>query len=350
MIAINGRFLTQELTGVQRFAYEVTCLLKKKYGDEVIIITPQCKISKTDTFQLETTQTGSFSGYIWEQLELPKFLKKNGSPLLINFCNMAPVYYNNKISTIHDITYEKYPDDYPFKMRFLYKKMIPYICRSSKHILTVSEFSKKEMVEQYKLKQENISVVYNAANPLFHYTYDENLSKKKYILAFASTGQNKNSEMIFKTFEVIRKSRQDIWLYVIGNCHRINEYKKYIYDDHIVFLGRISDEDLIRYYSNACVFFYPSLYEGFGIPVIEAQACRCPVVASNVTTFPEILRNSAVLVAPDNLNEMVNRIQIIIDDDKVRAEIIRKGTENCKRFTWEYSCLKIIQIVDNLLK
>lgn len=348
MIVVNARFLTQSLTGVQRFAYEISCQLKKLYGEEIVFVAPSNIRSSNHAECLNPILIGKHTGYLWEQYELPQFLRGEGSPLLINLCNLAPIAYRNKISTIHDITYVKYPADYPFLMRWMYKMLVPHILNTSIRIITVSHFSKNEISAYYQIPKDKIHVVYNAVNASFCPHRNERLLSENYIMAFASTGENKNFKMIMQSFIKVNEQYKDIKLYVIGECLREKEYEELRQHDSIVFMGRVSDEELIELYSNAIAFVFPSLYEGFGIPVIEAQACGCPVIASNVSTFPEILGASALCLDPHKIDSFVNAILSLCNDKKLRDEIIKLGYDNVMRFSWQNSGKELKRIINSL--
>lgn len=349
MIVVNARFLTQNISGVQRFAYEVSCQLKELYHDDVQFVAPSNIQQTIYTESLKPKVIGKYTGYFWEQYELPGYMREIGSPLLINLCNLAPVAYRNKISTIHDITFVKYPKDYPIRMRWMYKLLVPLIIKTSLKIITVSNFSRDEISDYYRIPQDQISIVYNAVNSSFYPKRNEQLLSERYILAFASTGENKNFRMILQSFLKVSEQNEGIKLYIIGECQRESEYAVYKRYDNIAFKGRISDEELISLYSNAIAFVYPSLYEGFGIPVIEAQACGCPVIASNVSTFPEILGTSAICIEPHQKESLVSAILSLCNDNELRAELIKLGFDNVRRFSWQKSGEELIRIINKLL-
>ncbi len=348
MIVVNARFLTQKLTGVQRFAFEMSCQLMELYHDDILFVAPRNIRRSRYSDQLKPVLIGKYTGYLWEQYELPRYLKKRGCPLLLNLCNLAPVVYRNKISTIHDITFVKYPADYPFRMRWMYKMLVPHILNTSIRIITVSHFSKNEISAYYQIPKDKIHVVYNAVNASFGPQRNERLLSERYIMAFASTGENKNFKMIMQSFIKVNEQYKDIKLYVIGECLREKEYDELRLHDSIVFMGRVSDEKLIELYSNAIAFVFPSLYEGFGIPVIEAQACGCPVIASNVTTFPEILGASALCIDPHKTDGFVDAILSLFRDIELRDKYIKLGYDNVTRFSWQKSGKELMRIMNSL--
>ena len=127
LIAVNSRFLTQGLSGVQRFATEIALRLKAHYKGQIIFLSPSNIIDKETARKLDVTIVGKNQGYLWEQLDLPLFLYNNGTPLLINMCNVAPLFYRKSITTIHDVAYKVYANAYGIKMRLVYGLMIPII-------------------------------------------------------------------------------------------------------------------------------------------------------------------------------------------------------------------------------
>lgn len=354
MLVINSRFLTQELTGVQRFAIELSLQLKQAMGDNVVFLTPHNVIHTDIAKQLSARITGTHTGHLWEQADLPRQLKKMGNPLLLCFGNTAPIFYGNKIDTLHDITFVRYPHTFSPKFLYFYRLIIPLIVRTSKHLFTVSEFSKSEIVAHYHIAPEKISVIYNAVNPIFQPVKDEKLADEKYIIAVSSMKENKNFAVAYQAYKIARRQIDGLKLYIIGDV-RSGNFKgmdgfisELNADEGVRILGRISDDDLIRYYSNARAFLFPSLYEGFGIPVLEAQSCRCPVIAAASSSLPEVLGNSALLCNPNNPQEFADAICRIINDESFGKELVKAGEENLKRFSWGKSASKILHIIQTM--
>ncbi len=349
MLTINPRFLTQNITGVQRFAIEISKQLKKQLGDKVQFISPKNIIHHELAKELDVKVIGFKTGHLWEQIDLPKYLKKNSSPLLLNLANTAPLFYRNKIVTVHDIAYERFPQTFDWKFRLFYRLLIPNIIKTSKHALTVSEFSKNEIHNLYGTNLENISVVYNAVNEIFKPKKIE--TNPKYILAVSSLNYQKNFHFLVKAFNQL--DDKSTKLYLVGSINKnftsielLSEIEK---NTNIVFKGRVDDNELIELYSNAICFVYPSLYEGFGIPPLEAQACGCPVVCSNVASLPEVGGvDSVVYCNPYSVDDIKEKIELVLNDEDLQNELRIKGFENIKRFSWEESARKIIEVIERL--
>ncbi len=177
MIYINARFLTQELTGVQRFAKEISFKLNEIRND-LIFLVPDDGLLTSSNSKLNIKVIKGGNGHFWEQFTLPAYLRKVNNPLLLNLCNTGPAFYKNQIITHHDITYVKYPQSFPFKFTAFYKMLTPLILSNCKRILTVSEFSRQEIAEHYSCDLDKIDVVYNAVNASFKISSDKSIGQK----------------------------------------------------------------------------------------------------------------------------------------------------------------------------
>ena len=340
MIYVNARFLSQPITGVQRFAIEISLQLKKILKENVVFLAPKNVLNNEYTKSLNPKIIGSHSGHLWEQIDLFLFMRKWNSTLVC-LCGTAPVFIKNKIVVLHDITFIRYPNTFTFSFRLLYKFLTPITLRTSRLICSVSNFSAQEIANYYHFPKEKIHIIYNAIGNLFKPSMERNPIAEKYILAVSSVKENKNFVFILKTFEAISEKIKDVKLYVVGdlNSKSFNSINlEWIKDNpNIRILGRVTDEELIRLYSNAILFLFPSLYEGFGIPVLEAQACGCPVIASNTSSLPEVLEKSAMLLNPNDIALWQAALVAMCQNEEKRKEMIRLGVENIQRFSWEKS-------------
>ena len=357
MLFVNARFLTQNITGVQRFAIEISLWLKRILKDNVQFIAPKNIVHVNTAKELDAICVGNFKGYLWEQLELPRFLIKRQNPLLLNLANMAPVFYRNKITVIHSLSFLN-KEWTSFLFHNMYKILIPLIIKNSKFIFTVSNYTKHEILSYYKNIHNlyhNIDVVYNSyivSNK--DKTINNNIFNgnniKKYILYVGSISKSKNITNLIEVVNNINKRNKKISLYIVGSYNPKIFYSNYITNyEYVKFIGQVNDVDtLIAYYQNAIAFVFPSLYESFGIPPIEAQACGCPVLCSNVTSLPEICGNGALYFDPMNIYDMETKIELILNNENLQNELRLKGFENIKRFSWERSAKQIIEIMESL--
>lgn len=350
MIYINARFLTQDLTGVQRFAESISISLSKIRND-LVFVSPDNIKRKDVAEQLNVKVVGNHTGHYWEQIELPGFLKSNDNPLLVNLGNTSPVRYNNKISTLHDITYKKYPKSYSLKFRLLYDIIIPKVLKTSSALITVSDFSKKEISSFYHYPEKDIHVIYNASSEVFKKTsaFDE----QSFFMAVSSNNYHKNFHGLISAFEKISEN-SNVKLKIIGGTNSSfatsNLSSDLLKSGRIELLGRVSDDELVALYNSALAFIFPSFYEGFGIPPLEAQACACPVVSSNQASMPEVLQDSALFFDPWDEATFVQALDRIVQDQALRESLINKGSDNVKRFSWDISANKLNQLINSLNK
>ncbi len=347
-ICVNARFLTQHMTGVQRYAVEICLELKRMRGDEIEFVSPDDIVQKNYAEMLNVRIIGKHKGHVWEQWDLPRYLKKHGSPLLLCLCNTAPFIYNNKVVTVHDIAFEAYPQTFNKSFLYVYRFMVPRIMKSAKHVITVSEFSKDEIVKYYGIPKEKISVVYNAVRDSFRPVCDNELKRKKYFLAVSSLNYRKNFLSVLSAFEIFQKEDKDTFLYIIGDIKNSNfkgvDIERYYDNPSIKFLGRVPDEELVKYYSNAAAFVYPSIYEGFGIPPLEAQTCGSPVVVSDIPPLHEVVQESGLYCDPYDVKDIASAMNRILDN---KEEYRLKGYENTKRFSWENSAKTVLNCLIN---
>lgn len=346
LVVVNARFLTQGVTGVQRFAMEI-CLRLKQLLKDVEFVTPNDVIQKDAFRELNAKIVGSHHGHLWEQLDLPKYLKSRGKPLLVNLANTAPLFYKNKIVTVHDVAYKVFPQTYPKSFLLYYNLMIPRLLNGSRHVVTVSQFSKEEICRYYHIDNNKVSVVYNAVSE--HFKPLRSTGDTAYFLAVSSMNYRKNFIYILDAFCKYQEMGGKESLYIIGDLKNASfkemDLCKYTSNPKIKFLGRVSDEDLIKFYSNAVAFVYPSLYEGFGIPPLEAQACGCPAICAQASCLPEVFGDSVLYCNPYDSDSLVSAFKKIVSDKDLRKTLCEKGNINTGKYSWEKSAKKLRDII-----
>lgn len=341
MLYINARFLTQKITGVQRFALELSKEIIKQIND-VIFIVPNMDdvlhLECLNNFNIIEVKGGS--GHFWEQVTLPLYMLKNKGTL-INLCNTAPIFYSNQVVTHHDITYIRFPDSFSFLFRAFYRLVGELVLKKAKAIITVSEFSKAEISEYYKISRDNIFVIHNAVNENFRYT--GRIKTGGYILAVSSPAYHKNFHGLIKAFT---KSNIKTKLKIIGEASgNFQATERSNIDSRVEFLGRVDDKSLIELYQNADLFVFPSFYEGFGIPPLEAQSCGCPVVSSSRASLPEVLEKSVIYFNPENEDEIIYAITKVLENSDTADELTERGLRNVKRFSWQKSATDLIKAI-----
>lgn len=352
-VYINARFLTQKITGAQRFAIELS---KKiiEINPHVKFVAPKHIIHHDLAKEFKVETYGKFNSHLWEQFELPRFLRKKNKPLLINFCNTAPLFYKKQIVSILDLSFFVNPSWFSKKFTMLYKFLVPRIARKSQHIITISENSKKDIINILNIPQEKVDIIHCSIPETLENVDAINIENKfgKYILAVSSIDPRKNFYNLILAFNQLKLD--DYRLLIVGNQNKVfsdNNLKTIINDNpSIVFSGYVSDEELIGLYKNAQLFAYPSLYEGFGIPPLEAMACGCPTIVSNTASLPEVCGDASYYIDnPNDAQQIAANIQKLLNQPELSQDLIQKGYEQIKLFSWQKSAQKVVDLIENQL-
>ena len=348
MIVINARFLTQEMRGVQRFAEQI-CLQLKSLRNDLVFVAPHDIHLHESAEQLQVRRIGRHRGHLWEQVDLPLWLARNGSPPLISLCNTAPLFYSNQIATHHDITYIRHPESYSRTFRAMYRNLTPLLLGRTKALITVSEFSRREIAAYYGYPANNICVVPNAVDERFRPFSAEHCQRGStpYLLAVSSPSAHKNFARMVAAF-LRMEGHEDVELRIIGDSNRV--FSGSLHDvagsRRIRMLGRLTDEELVEAYQGATAFVFPSVYEGFGIPPLEAQACGCPVIAARAASIPEVLGDSALYFDPLKVKDIASSMQRILSEDALRQDLRRRGKANVARYCWNSSARQVSRLID----
>lgn len=348
MFYINGRFLTQKITGVNRFALEICKELKKAKIAFKIIVPTWLEIQLEWDFDF--VRYGSLKSHFWEQISLQLFLLNQKKPLLISFSGLGPVLYRNQVITIHDLSFLRNPSWFSRSYYLFYKTFLPIIVKKAKKILTVSEFSKKEIELLLRVPDYKIVIVPNAVSmEIFRPTDDTSNDLQKYILAVSSLDPRKNHIRLIEAFEKI--DLPDHSLYIVGKSHKHFNFKgSNAEKKNIIFLGYVSDVKLAKLYKQASIFVYPSLYEGFGIPPLEAMANGCPVIASDIPSLKEVCKDAALYVDPYSVDDIGRAILNLMENAHLRANLIERGLQNSKSYSWSKSASIVLSVITELNK
>ncbi|MBB4862878.1 glycosyltransferase involved in cell wall biosynthesis [Pseudomonas nitritireducens] len=350
MIVINARFLTQPLSGVQRFAEQISLSLARLRSDLRFVAPPGEILRPEIARQLGVEQVGRHQGHLWEQLDLPLWLARQGRPLLVSLCSTAPLAYRRQLATHHDITYVRHPQSFSWKFRALYRVMIPLMLRRSLALISVSEFSRQEIASHYGLATQRIHVIGNAVSAEFCPGVETAESGRPYVLAVSSPAPHKNFARLVEAFGLL--ADLDVELRIVGAANRSfadAALPQGAQDERVRWLGRLDDDQLIEQYRHAAAFAFPSLYEGFGIPPLEAQACGCPVVAASSASIPEVLGNSVLYFDPYDPAGMAAALRRVLLDHQLRAELRQLGQDNVLRYSWDISALRLSSLIDSCL-
>jgi len=343
-IAVNGRFLTQKSTGVQRVATEIGKHLQQHYKEEIVFLCPKKTLLNPIASSLNCVKVGYFSGYFWEQIELPFFLFRNKVSVLINFCNTAPILFNKNLIVIHDMAVKENKNWFNWKFAFVYNILFFFNLRNALKIITVSNFSKKEILKFYpNIKQSKIEVVYLASFLNFK---EEEYKKGDYFIAVNSLNSRKNIKVILEAFKHLDSNQYK--LKIIGNSFD-NVFNKDVLEfySNITFLNEISDTELKKEIAEAKALINASFYEGFGLTALEAMSVYTPCVLSDIPVYRELYNNTALFFKPDNAIDLALKIENLTHSDNYK-NICQHSFEASQKFSWKTASNTYISIIENL--
>lgn len=301
-----------------------------------------------------------------EQRKLPGILKSL-NPDLVHFPHFnVPFFYDGKfVVTIHDLIHQHYsmqratthgPLIYKVK-QFGYKQIFRKAVRDSVKILTPSNFVKGQLMDGWKVDPSKIIVTPEAVDDKI-FSVENKMSNTKaarvldkfhikppFIFYVGNAHPHKNVEGLIKVFMVLRQKYQYLQLVLSGQDNYFWQKVKREYNDkNIIFTGFITEEELAVLYRNAQCFVMPSFEEGFGLPLLEAMVCGCPVVSSNTASLPEVGGNAASYFDPYDIEDIVDKISHLLNSEKLRKELVEKGKKRVKQFSWEKLAKQTLEV------
>ncbi len=311
-IFVNARFLTQALSGVQRYAIECSRQIKKLHQD-TIFLTPHNVIQTDIAKELGAVVVGRRTGHLWEQVDLPLYLKSRRADVLLNLANTAPLFFSKNYVTLHDLAFYHHPEWNSKAFATWYNFLIPRLAARSKHLFTVSETIKDEIISCYGVTPGKISITYNGISDAMKSVKTTGI-KEKIILAVGTFNIRKNHLRLIDAF---RKSevRKDHQLVIIGDKNKV--FRETTLDDNILeefnikICNDLSERELIDMYQRAECVVSLSLYEGFGIPLLEGIYFDCKVICSDIPVYRELFSAFATFCSPVDLHSIVTALNNI---------------------------------------
>ena len=297
---------------------------------------------------------GRIYAQLWKKLYFPPYNMLSGTHDVYHFpnFNMPPMSKGKSIVTIHDLAFMRYPQYIEPKNLIFLQNQIPKTIKRAHKIIVVSEFTKKELIKMFDVDEEKVVVVHEGIGEQFR-TID-NLEVRcrynlpsSYLFTTSTIEPRKNIEGLVKAFGMGRFKGYKLaiagiqgWLY----DDLYNLIKKMNLKDDIIFLGYVPDSDLPALYSMAEAFVFPSFYEGFGLPPLEAMACGVPVVSAKVSSLSEVLGDGARFIDPKNPEDIAEGIRDVLDK---KEEYVKKGLEWSKKYTWEKAAKETLGVYEN---
>ena len=270
-----------------------------------------------------------------------------------NFIPNHSIKADKIVATVHDFSWEVYPDFQPKERVKYFQKYFYSSILKCDHIITGSHFTKREIIERVGVSPDKVTVIYHGVDHNVFYPRESiKKSPQKYILAVGSIEPRKNLKNLLSAYAMLDKEfKNEYHLTLVGasgwnNDDIIHEMKSL--SQWVKYSGYVSDDELALLYSNASLFIYPSVYEGFGIPPLEAMACGAPVIASNASTLPEVCADAAYYVDPLDTKAIKEGILEVLRDEELQKTLIANGLVRAKEFSWEKSALQHQAIFDKV--
>lgn len=367
-IGIDGRAAKwYRGTGIGTYTYELVNSLNSvdNKNDYLVFMPDNCKDSlnlNRNFIQANITETAE--GSFWDVVNIPNILKdykidlyhvpQNGIGLPVE--KECPF-----LITLHDVIPFKMPETVSKSYLKIFTENIPSIIERCDGIVTVSDYSKKDIVETLNFPEEKIFVTYLANEDIYipidkilsRYIIKKNYSiTDKYILYVGGFSPRKNILGLIEAFSILmEKYHENIKLVIAGR--KGSSYETYKsraeelnIDDKVLFPGFIALDDLPYLYNASELFIYPSFYEGFGLPPIEAMACGVPVIASDTTSIPEIAGDSARLIDPQNTSDMAEAMLNVLQDENLRNDLIQKGLKRSRQLSWKNTARQMLNVYE----
>lgn len=300
----------------------------------------------------------------WSQVFFPLYLSVTRN------CDVlfAPAHYAPRfcpmpaVVTIHDLSYFYYPDEFLKKDLYKLKNWTQYSLEKAKKIICVSKTTRKDVVHWYNPPEHKLETIYNGYEKTKTKKYPQSVAnstdlfqkhrikKKNYILYVGTLQPRKNVSTLIEAFRIIQNKHPTVTLVLAGKKGWLydtifSDVRRHGLTESVIFPGYVSDNDLIQLYRHALCYVLPSLYEGFGIPVLEAMAYGCPVIASQRSSLPEVGGNASLYFDPESPQELAEKISLFINDPGLRKEYQKKGKTHVTRFSWDTCAKQTLEVL-----
>ncbi|MEG0297170.1 MAG: glycosyltransferase family 1 protein [Clostridium sp.] len=362
-IGIDGRAANwYRGTGIGTYTYQLLNNLNRVDNDNdyLIFLPESSSLNLKDNFKVEATK-GAVSENFWDEVRVPNILSNQQMELYHvpqNGVGLSDNIDCLKAITLHDIIPLRMPETTSDRLRKIFNEELPKIINSCEGIITVSEFSKQDIAKEFNFPKDKIFVTHLAAEDIYRPLSKckcKKVIEKKYgieddfILYVGGFSPRKNILGIINAFSLINKDvKSNVKLVITGRKGiSYNNYKSRVDElnlgDSVIFTDFIPLEDLPIFYNASELLVYPSFYEGFGLPPLEAMACGTPVIVSNVTSLPEICHDSALMINPYNIDELSYAMERVLSDSLLKLTMVQKGLMKSSNYSWELTAKQTIE-------
>lgn len=356
-LAINGRFLSRRSTGVDRFAGELIGALDAMLDaartahltglpDVELLLPTGCQ--PPPLAYITWRSVAGSASHLWEQVSLPRAA---AGKFLVNLCNTAPVVKRDQLVVIHDAATRRVPEAYGLAFRSWYRVLLPLIGRTARQVCTVSEFSRKEIAGAFSIPMHRIEVLPEGAEHLLRVAPDRSildahgLLQKPFFLCVSSIVAHKNFELVARALQACPPHANFHVAIAGGGDARVFGATDLSEDPRIKWLGYVSDEQLRALYERAAAFLFPSRYEGFGLPPLEAMSLGCPVICSSAASMPEVCGDAAWHIDPLDADGLRDAMLRLLCDTALAERLRAKGRERAGCWTWRRAACELLSQV-----
>ncbi|HDR68044.1 MAG TPA: glycosyltransferase family 1 protein [Bacteroidaceae bacterium] len=357
-IAVNARLLLPgKLDGIGWFTWETLSRIVCAHPEHEFYFIFDRKYDREFIFSENVTPVvyppptrHPLLWFIWFELVIPYVLKKTGADLFLSTDGFLSLRSGvPSVSVIHDINFEHRPGDLPFLTRSYYRHFFPKFAARANRIVTVSEYSRRDIINHFNIPESKIDMVYNGANELFAPIPDSRKAeiRKKYtngsayFIFVGSLHPRKNITNLLKAFQLFKDElKNDFKLVIVGKKFFLNnemeeQFNRMKDKEDVIFTGRLPPADLNDLLGAAYAMTFVPFFEGFGIPVVEAMYCDLPIITSNVTSLPEIAGDAALFTDPESPGSIRDAMVRIVKDQELRKSLIEKGRQRRDMFSWD---------------
>jgi glycosyltransferase involved in cell wall biosynthesis len=327
--------------GVDRVTYNLVKNLEKVKGLNVKVVASKHPITST------------LNGFFYDFSLIFKILKIKADiyQAMIPYTGSAPILTRRKrtVAVIHDVIPLKSKGMRPLSR--LYYRFCTNICKKASRVVTVSEFSKREIADTLHIKKEKIVVIYNGIDHNVFYPKERKKEREFKIGFVGALVKQKNAFGVVRAFAKL-KNRTHVKLLIGGVGREEKKIREFIRKHkvkNVQIVGFIPEDKLNDFYNSLDLFVFPSFYEGFGLPVLEALACGVPVITSNTSSLPEIAGEAGILVNPNSVDEIVNAMERVIKNKKLQNKMRVNGIKQAKKFDWEKTARETLKVYESLI-
>ena len=372
-IAVNTRLLIKgKLEGIGWFTFESLKRITTQHPEHHFYFIFDQPFDRSFIFSNNITPIVLFPParhpflfYIWFEIRLPRLLKKLNPDLFLSPDGYLSLRSGIKsVAVFHDLSFEHYPEHIPFFSRMHYRHFFPKFAQKATRIVTVSQFSKHDIHQQYGVNTAKIDVVYDGANEDYRPLpiKEQDVIRKRftngcpYFIFIGSLHPRKNLVNLFKAFDIFKNTTgSDIKLLIVGakkwwTKDISRTFKSMDHSGEVVFSGRLNAEELVKVLGSSLALTYVSYFEGFGIPIVEAFRCGTPVITSNVTSMPEVAGDAALLVDPFNPRSIADAMIQVFEIPELSKKLALAGEKRKDEFTWQKTADRLWESIEKAVK